>query len=250
MSRAALASSPGPGHRQDPRAALPPDADGGPRLRRRAGPDHPRAHHLGLEPGPARFPQRDRHRPSGSTRTRSGRSRRRSAAASAPSSASTLRISSSARSRGRLNRPVKWIEMPQRELPRHQPRPQPDRRVRGRRRQRRHAAQALKGRVILDSGAYPKALDLAWGTWVMSTGPYIIPNLDYMVEGVYTNTMANGAYRGAGRPEATFYLERLMDLVADEGGLDAGPGSPQELHPAGPVPVHHPHRRALRHRRV
>ena len=54
----------------------------------------------------------------------------------------------------------------------------------------------------------------------MSTGPYEIPNLDYVVEGVYTNTGANGAYRGAGRPEATFYLERLMDLIADEGGLD------------------------------
>ena len=32
---------------------------------------------------------------------------------------------------------------------------------------------------VLDSGAYPKALDLAWCTWVMSTGPYEIPNLDY-----------------------------------------------------------------------
>ncbi len=79
---------------------------------------------------------------------------------------------------------------------------------------------ALKGRVLLDSGAYPKALDLAWATWVMSAGPYKIENLDYEVLGVYTNTMANGAYRGAGRPEATFYLERLMDLVADEGGID------------------------------
>jgi carbon-monoxide dehydrogenase large subunit len=80
--------------------------------------------------------------------------------------------------------------------------------------------QALRARIVLDSGAYPKALDLAWCTWVMSTGPYVVPNLDYTVEGVYTNTMANGAYRGAGRPEATFYLERLMDLIADEGGLD------------------------------
>ena len=80
--------------------------------------------------------------------------------------------------------------------------------------------QALRGRVLLDSGAYPKALALAWCTWVMSTGPYEIANLDYVVEGVYTNTGANGAYRGAGRPEATFYLERLMDLIADEGGLD------------------------------
>ncbi len=78
----------------------------------------------------------------------------------------------------------------------------------------------LKARIILDSGAYPKALDLAWATWVMSTGCYIIPNLDYKVTGVYTNTMANGAYRGAGRPEAAYYIERVMDLLADESGID------------------------------
>lgn len=90
---------------------------------------------------------------------------------------------------------------------------------------------ALKARVLLDSGAYPKALDLAWATWVMSAGPYKIANLDYEVLGVYTNTMANGAYRGAGRPEATFYLERLMDLVADEGGLD-----PTEVRKANFIP--------------
>jgi carbon-monoxide dehydrogenase large subunit len=79
---------------------------------------------------------------------------------------------------------------------------------------------ALKAHVILDSGAYPKALDLAWATWVMATGAYDIPNLDYVVTGVYTNTMANGAYRGAGRPEAAYYIERVVDLIADEGGLD------------------------------
>ncbi|MFL5762101.1 MAG: xanthine dehydrogenase family protein molybdopterin-binding subunit [Thermomicrobiales bacterium] len=78
----------------------------------------------------------------------------------------------------------------------------------------------LRARVVLDSGAYPWALDLAWATWVMSTGCYEVPNLDYKVTGVYTNTMANGAYRGAGRPEAAYYVERLMDLIADEGGLD------------------------------
>lgn len=78
----------------------------------------------------------------------------------------------------------------------------------------------LKAHVTLDSGAYPKALDLAWATWVMSTGPYAIDSIDYAVTGVYTNTMANGAYRGAGRPEAAYYLERILDMVADEGGLD------------------------------
>ena len=78
----------------------------------------------------------------------------------------------------------------------------------------------LKARIILDSGAYPKGLDLAWATWIMSTGTYLIPHLDYQVTGVYTNTMANGAYRGAGRPEAAFYMERVMALLAAESGID------------------------------
>src|SRR4051794_2443726 len=80
--------------------------------------------------------------------------------------------------------------------------------------------QGMRARILLDAGGYPKDLGLAWCTWVMSTGPYVFPNLDYMVEGVYTNTGANGAYRGAGRPEATFYLERVMDLIADATGLE------------------------------
>lgn len=79
---------------------------------------------------------------------------------------------------------------------------------------------ALRGRVTVDLGAYPKGLGLAWSTWIMSTGPYLVPNLDYVVEGVFTNTVANGAYRGAGRPEAAFYLERVMDLLADAANLE------------------------------
>src|SRR5690606_16916515 len=44
--------------------------------------------------------------------------------------------------------------------------------------------------------------------------------LDLHVVGVCTNTMDVGAYRGAGRPEAAYYIERGMDLVADAAGLD------------------------------
>jgi CO/xanthine dehydrogenase Mo-binding subunit len=54
----------------------------------------------------------------------------------------------------------------------------------------------------------------------MATGCYDIPAIDYRVTGVYTNTGNNGAYRGAGRPEAAYYIERVIDLVADEAGLD------------------------------
>ena len=67
---------------------------------------------------------------------------------------------------------------------------------------------------------YPKDLGLAWSTWIMSTGCYDIPALDFTCTTVYTNTGANDAYRGAGRPEAAYYIERVADLVADATGLD------------------------------
>ncbi len=52
------------------------------------------------------------------------------------------------------------------------------------------------------------------------SGPYKIPNVHCEVTGVYTNTTFVDAYRGAGRPEATYVVERAMDLVADELGID------------------------------
>ncbi|MGH2467330.1 MAG: xanthine dehydrogenase family protein molybdopterin-binding subunit, partial [Candidatus Limnocylindrales bacterium] len=51
-------------------------------------------------------------------------------------------------------------------------------------------------------------------------GPYKFPNIHCQVTGVYTNTVFVDAYRGAGRPEATYVLERAMDLLADELGMD------------------------------
>ena len=55
---------------------------------------------------------------------------------------------------------------------------------------------------------------------LMLGGPYKIPNVSCEVFGVLTNTVAVDAYRGAGRPEATYILERLMDLLALEIKLD------------------------------
>jgi carbon-monoxide dehydrogenase large subunit len=51
-------------------------------------------------------------------------------------------------------------------------------------------------------------------------GCYKIPNVFCEVTGVYTNTTFVDAYRGAGRPEATYVVERAMDLLADELGID------------------------------
>ncbi len=55
---------------------------------------------------------------------------------------------------------------------------------------------------------------------LMLSGPYKIPAVKEDVYGVYTNTTPVEAYRGAGRPEATFMLERMMDMLADKIGID------------------------------
>ncbi|MDF1607254.1 xanthine dehydrogenase family protein molybdopterin-binding subunit [Hoeflea sp. YIM 152468] len=53
----------------------------------------------------------------------------------------------------------------------------------------------------------------------MATGVYDIRNLDFKLRGVYTHTTPVDAYRGAGRPEAAFLIERLIDAAARETGL-------------------------------
>jgi carbon-monoxide dehydrogenase large subunit len=55
---------------------------------------------------------------------------------------------------------------------------------------------------------------------LMLVGPYKTPNISAKVYGTFTNTTPVDAYRGAGRPEATFILERMIDLFAREIGMD------------------------------
>ncbi len=80
--------------------------------------------------------------------------------------------------------------------------------------------RGLKMHVVQDLGGFPRGTDLAELTGRMSCGCYEIPALEFRSVSVYTNKMALGAYRGAGRPEAAFYVERAMDLLADAGGFD------------------------------
>lgn len=79
---------------------------------------------------------------------------------------------------------------------------------------------ALRMRVIADLGAYPLAPGLPDLTTAMAVGVYHIPNIDLEATCVYTNTTPVAAYRGAGRPEAAYYIERLMDVIAFDLGLD------------------------------
>ena len=55
---------------------------------------------------------------------------------------------------------------------------------------------------------------------LMHSGPYTTPNVSCKVYGTFTNTTPVDAYRGAGRPEATFILERMTDMFAQEIGMD------------------------------
>ena len=55
---------------------------------------------------------------------------------------------------------------------------------------------------------------------LMHSGPYTTPNVYCKIYGTFTNTTPVDAYRGAGRPEATFILERMTDMFAQEIGMD------------------------------
>ena len=79
----------------------------------------------------------------------------------------------------------------------------------------------LKVRLVGDAGAYPGiGAFLPGGTRRMAQGTYAFPTIEFDVAVAVTNTTPMGAYRGAGRPEATALLERLVDQAALELGID------------------------------
>lgn len=81
----------------------------------------------------------------------------------------------------------------------------------------------LKVHTIANLGAYLSTFASAVPTYLYApllSGQYNIPAIYAEVDGVYTNTAPVDAYRGAGRPEATFVVERLVEVAARELGLD------------------------------
>jgi carbon-monoxide dehydrogenase large subunit len=121
----------------------------------------------------------------------------------------------------KLRRPVKWVETRRENLQTTthgraqvaeiEVAAERDGRIRG-----------MRCRVLADLGAsmiFCTAI-VPTLTPLMIQGPYDIPALRCELIALYTNTCPTGAYRGAGRPEATYYLERVMDLIADATGID------------------------------
>jgi carbon-monoxide dehydrogenase large subunit len=120
----------------------------------------------------------------------------------------------------RLGRPVRWIESRRESLA-----------AQGHDREQVHRARlgldadgrivALETRFLADVGAYPaEGTGLTANTVNHLPGPYRVPHYRGRGESVVTTKTVNAAYRGAGRPEANFVMERLMDLGARRLGLD------------------------------
>jgi carbon-monoxide dehydrogenase large subunit len=93
--------------------------------------------------------------------------------------------------------------------------------------------RAYRLHVLQDSGAYPKFGALLPSlTSLMAPGVYDIPVLETSFTSVVTTTTPVGAYRGAGRPEATAAVERAVDLFAAEIGMDPAEVRRRNLLPA------------------
>jgi carbon-monoxide dehydrogenase large subunit len=81
---------------------------------------------------------------------------------------------------------------------------------------------AVRARVVADMGAYLQIVTPGvplLGAFLYA-GLYDVPNYSFTCTGVFTNKTPTDAYRGAGRPEATYAIERAMDALAAKAGID------------------------------
>ncbi len=122
----------------------------------------------------------------------------------------------------RLDRPVKWIETRREHL-----------QSATHSREQLHDAElgatrdglivAFRDRFLLDLGAYnPWGIVQPYNTVGHILGPHRIRNAAFDGQAVVTNKTPHAPYRGAGRPEAVFVMDRLLDMLAREVGLDPG----------------------------
>jgi carbon-monoxide dehydrogenase large subunit len=122
----------------------------------------------------------------------------------------------------RLGRPVKWLESRSENL-------QTQTQGRGQINEVEAAFQSdgrllgLKVKTIADLGAFLfgiSAMIASGGTTSLLSGAYTLGAFEHQVVGVFTNKVPTAPYRGAGRPEAAYIIERVMDAIAQELQLD------------------------------
>jgi carbon-monoxide dehydrogenase large subunit len=98
---------------------------------------------------------------------------------------------------------------------------------------------ALRVRHVQNLGAYATTAGITLATINYARcfpTVYRIPKIDYGVRCLYTNTVPTGAYRGAGRPEANYLMERLIDEAARVTGIDRAALRKRNLIPASAMP--------------
>jgi carbon-monoxide dehydrogenase large subunit len=97
--------------------------------------------------------------------------------------------------------------------------------------------KAYRMKILQDSGAYPDiGAILPMLTKMCASGPYAIPKIEADAQSVVTNTTPIVPYRGAGRPEATQAIERIIDVFAREAGLDPAEVRRKNLIPSDAFP--------------
>jgi len=121
----------------------------------------------------------------------------------------------------RLGRPVKWVEDRREHLlsTNHARGVSCDIEIACR---RDGTILAMRGMVDVDVGAYvrPSITNTIRNAGLFLSGPYRIPHIEITAQGLLTNTTPCGVFRGPGRFESSFFCERMLDLAADDLGLD------------------------------
>ena len=97
---------------------------------------------------------------------------------------------------------------------------------------------ALRAQCLFQLGAYFVGAALAAGAFSVRFIPeaYDIQTMHIMSQGLFTNTSQSGPYRGAGRPEAAYFTERLIEHAAREIGIEPAEIRRRNLIPAGKLP--------------
>jgi aerobic carbon-monoxide dehydrogenase large subunit len=95
----------------------------------------------------------------------------------------------------------------------------------------------VRGRMIHDQGAYtPQGINLPYNASTALPGPYVLPAYELHVQVVETNKVASLPVRGAGYPEGTFAMERILDRIARELDLDRAEVRRRNLVPPEKMP--------------
>ena len=98
---------------------------------------------------------------------------------------------------------------------------------------------ALRVRTLCNLGAYltsDRTLLATFGNLGSLAGVYTTPSIHVRVHGMFTNTVATATYRGAGRPEASYLVEGIIDRAARETGIDRVELRRRNLIPADAMP--------------